>query len=56
MGHKKLIEKLLNEGLELLSSEKNRSREKVLSHYGRLLVWVVWKLFIMKEFVVKTEL
>lgn len=56
MGHEELIEKLLNEGLELLSSEKNRSREKVLSHYGRLLVWVVWKLLIMKEFVVKTEL
>lgn len=28
MGHKKLIEKLLNEGLELLSSEKEQKQRK----------------------------
>ncbi len=42
MEDEKLVEKLLNEALELLSSEKSKSRRKVFIHYGRLLVWVAW--------------
>lgn len=56
MGHEKLVEKLLNEGLELLSSEKEQKQRKGFASLRAVLVWVVWKLLIMKEFVIKTVL
>lgn len=43
METEKLVEKLLNEGLELLSSEKKQKQKKALVHCGQLLVWVAWR-------------
>ncbi len=56
MGHEELIEKLLNEGLELLSSEKEQKQRKGFVSLRAAFGLGSMELLIMKEFVVKTEL
>lgn len=55
MEYENMVEKLLNEGLDLLSNEKEKEQKKVLLHCEQLLLWGVWKRLIMKDSAIKEE-